>query len=378
MGLARTSDAAVEECTVQDLVALIGKQQTALQRTLSRHHIGKPRRETARSVVLAAVLYRLDTLSRLLRWNVQSIDPCLKRDLELLLERVGELVSDAEEVLRRPAGFDPFGRQARRRNPFLKLSYREAAWELVLELDCALLEVGDTQYLSDRLDQERQLDNRPETENRWSDLYDPEQLRELSEALRSEPPRPGVRNRVVEMLARLLQKRSDIDRGYRAQETLRVVRLIWTNWVLLGALAVGMALYGSLLFDNWRDRLVSAGLVLAPAALGGTLSRIRTLRDEPLVSRSGEQPRYRAAFVAQLLVSGTLGLILLGVAAMGFLPGLDPPPNPVPGQAPPPPGEHVLDGTNPIIFAVYAFLAGYSEPWTFNILQRALPSGGAI
>jgi hypothetical protein len=136
-----------------------------------------------------------------------------------------------------------------------------------------------------------------------------------------------------------------------------------------------MALYSSLLFDNWRDRLVSAGLVLAPAALGGTLSRIRTLRDEPLVSRSGEQPRYRAAFVAQLLVSGTLGLILLGVAAMGFLPGLDPPPDPVPGQAP---GEHVLDGSNPLIFAVYAFLAGYSEPWTFNILQRALPTGGAI
>jgi hypothetical protein len=221
MGLTRTSEAPVEERTVQDLVALIGKQQTALQRTLSRHHIGKPRRETARSVVLAAVLYRLDTLSRLLRWNVESIDPCLKHDLELLLGRVGELVSDAEEALSRPSGFDPFGRQARKRNPFLKLSYREAAWELVLELDCALLEVGDTQYLSDRLDQERQLDNRPETENRWSDLYDPEQLRELSEALRTEPPTPGVRNRVVEMLARLLQKRSDTDRGYRAQETLR-------------------------------------------------------------------------------------------------------------------------------------------------------------
>jgi hypothetical protein len=378
MKFARTSDKPVEECTVQDLVALIGEHQADLQRTLSRHHIGKPRRETARSVVLAAVLYRLDTLSRLLRWNVQSIDPCLKRDLVLLLGRVGELVSDAEQALSTPGGFDPFGRKERKRNPFVKLSYREAAWELVLELDCALLEVGDTQYLSDRLDQERQLDNRPETENRWSDLYDPEQLRQLHEELTSPSPTPGVRNRVVEMLARLLQKRSDTDRDYRAQETLRVVRLVWTNWVLLGALAVGMALFGSLLFDDWGDRLVSAGLVLAPAALGGTLSRIRTLRDEPLVSRSGEQPRYRAAFVAQLLVSGTLGLILLGLAAVGFLPGLEPPPPPADPSLAPPPGEHVLDGTSPLIFAVFAFFAGYSEPWTFNILQRALPSGGAI
>jgi len=357
MRLAKTSDAPDEECTIQDLVELIGQQQRVLQDALSRHHIGKPRRETARASVLAAVLYRLDTLSRLLRWSVRPIDPCLRNDLGQLLERVGGLVCDARE------------------NPFMQLSHREAAWELVLELDCALLEVGDTHYLLDRLEQERQLDNSKEAENRWSDLYDSDHLRELQDDLASESPTPDGPNRVVEMLARLLQARSDTDRAYRAQETLRVVRLRWTNWVLSGALVLGMVLFGFLLFDNWEHRLLSVGLVLAPAALGGTLSRIRTLRDEPLVSRSGEQPRYRAAFVAQLLVSGALGLILLGLAAMDFLPGLEPGQGENPGD---PLGQNVFEGNNPLIFAFYAFLAGYSEPWTFNILQRALPAGGAI
>jgi hypothetical protein len=161
----------------------------------------------------------------------------------------------------------------------------------------------------------------------------------------------------------------------KPRRELRVVRLRWTNWVLSGALVLGMVLFGFLLFDNWEHRFLGVGLVLAPAALGGTLSRIRTLRDEPLVSRSGEQPRYRAAFVAQLLVSGALGLILLGLAAMDFLPGLEPAQGEGPGA---PLGQNVFEGNNPLIFALYAFLAGYSEPWTFNILQRALPAGGAI
>jgi hypothetical protein len=97
MRLAKTSDAPDEKCTVQDLVELIGQQQRVLQDALSRHHIGKPRRETARASVLAAVLYRLDTLSRLLRWSVRPIDRCLRNDLGQLLERVGGLVCDARE-----------------------------------------------------------------------------------------------------------------------------------------------------------------------------------------------------------------------------------------------------------------------------------------
>jgi hypothetical protein len=58
--------------------------------------------------------------------------------------------------------------------------------------------------------------------------------------------------------------------------------------------------------------------------LGGTLGSVRSLREEPLVSRSGEQPRYRWAFYAQLLVAATFGLIVLALAVLERLPGFQP------------------------------------------------------
>jgi hypothetical protein len=186
-----------------------------------------------------------------------------------------------------------------------------------------------------------------------------------------------MRRQLVEMLARLQQVRSDSDRDYRTQETMRVVRLRWTGFILGGALLAGIMLYSTLLFDNWRQRLLGIGLALVPTALGGTLSRIRILRDEPIISRSGEQPRYRVAFVAQLLVSGTLGLILLGLVPLEILPGMQPVPQGA-QNVDQPLGQALWVEQNPFVFSLYAFVAGYSEPWTLNILQRALPYGGAI
>lgn len=383
---ASTPDAPAKDCTIRDLVDLIGTQQRTLQETLSQRRITKRRREMARCFVFAAILYRLDTLSRLLRWSVRPLDSCLAVDLKQLLERVEKLVSDtaAQAPQANPPRWRIFNRSDH--EPEYKrwrISHREAAWELVLELDCALLEVGDTDYLLSRLDQERQLDNDPEAKGRWSELYDSEQLHELQRELAatkavasgSSPSAPDLRNQIVEMLARLLQTRSDSDRDYRTQETMRVVRLRWTGFILGSALLVGIVLYSILLFDSWRQRLLSIGLALVPAALGGTLSRIRILRDEPIVSRSGEQPRYRVAFIAQLLVSGTLGLMLLGLVPLDILPGMQPAPQ---GTQNPELGQTLWIEQNPLVFSLYAFLAGYSEPWTFNILQRALPSGGAI
>jgi hypothetical protein len=380
-----TADAPAKESMIQDLVIQIGTQQQTLQETLSQRRITKRRREMARCFVFAAILYRLDTLSRLLRWGDRPPDSYLVADLKQLLERVEKLIQAPE--VNPPWWWRIFNRSDREPEyRHWRISHREAAWELVLELDCALLEVGDTDYLLSRLDQERQLDNDPEAKNRWSDFYDSEQLhtlqRELSgskaaasDSSPSAPPR--VRKQIVEMLARLLQSRSDSDRDYRTQETMRVVRLRWTGFILGGALLAGTLLYSILLFDSRGQRIQSIGLALVPAALGGTLSRIRILRDEPIVSRSGEQPRYRVAFIAQLLVSGSLGLLLLGLVPLEVLPGMQPAPQAAPNENPPL-GQALWVGQNPFVFSLYAFLAGYSEPWTFNILQRALPSGGAI
>jgi hypothetical protein len=96
------------------------------------------------------------------------------------------------------------------------------------------------------------------------------------------------------------------------------------------------------------------------------LGSVRKLRDEPLVSRSGEQPRYRWAFYAQLLVSGTLGLLILALAALQILP------------FPTDQNEINWRATETlVILSLYTFLAGFSEAFAFNFLNRFV-TGGAV
>jgi hypothetical protein len=157
------ADAPTKECTIEDLVNQIGIQQQNLQKTLSHRRITKRRREMARCFVFAAILYRLDTLSRLLRWRAHPPRPYLVADLKQLLERIEELVQPLKKLGQPPEADPPWWWRIFNRSDHepeyrhWRISHREAAWELVLELECALLEVGDTDYLLTRLAQERQL-----------------------------------------------------------------------------------------------------------------------------------------------------------------------------------------------------------------------------
>ena len=351
---------------LEELIEQTERQRQLVQSALRRFGIPKAWRETARLLVLGDLLSELATLSRLLRRTAPLPDSQLVANLKQTLARLQQLIEAAE-------GGSP-------KDGFYRHAYRETGWELVLELRLTLLELGDACYLATVVQEEQQLDQQrdrePEAKTVWSDLFDSAELHELLGALRGggeQSPtgtgQPAVRCQAVEMLTRLYQERSDADRKYRVQEMLRVARVRWTCWGL-GPAMLGLAvLYIFILnrdLPDWRAAVLLVGLALVPAALGGMLGTIRRLRQDPLVSRSGEQPRYRWAFVAQILISGTLGLIVLALAVLQILPAFQVDQN----------GEiNWLDSQNLVILSLYTFVAGFSEAFALNFLQRFVTSG---
>jgi hypothetical protein len=246
---------------------------------------------------------------------------------------------------------------------------------LVSELECALLEVGGEHYLKVCLEEERRRDGNADDDMRWSNFHDLEKLIDLQERLGKETAatREGrkLHSEVIELLARLYQARSDADREHRAQENLRVVRLRWTCRILTAALVVAAGLIAYRVADSWPQRLLAVALVVTPAVLGGTLGSVRSLRTEALPSRSGEQPRFRWAFIAQLLVSSTFGLLILVLAALGALPGVDTA-DPLLGTEGNPLLGIQANYDNYYALVIYSFLMGLSEPNTLHITERLL------
>lgn len=370
------------ETELQKLIEQIEGQRQEVQFSLRSFTIHKaPWREAARLLVLGALLSDLTTLSRLLRKAAPRPGRQLVADLGQSMARLEQLLTDAKQGYQGSPKEGSQG-QGSPKAGFYHHEYRETAWALVLELRLALLELSDTCYLVARLQEEQQWDRErdgpPDANKRWSDLYDPAELHELLGALRGDGERrpdgspygqSAVRSQAIEMLTRLYQERSDDDREHRAQEMLRVARVRGTCWVL-GPAMLGLAvLYSAVIPLNWGWEAVRlVGLALVPAAAGGALGSIRKLREERLESRSGEKARYMWVFAAQLLISGTLGLIVLALADLQILPGFQP------TQA----GTvDWQDDQNLVILSLYGFVAGFSEAFALNLLQRFM-TGGVI
>ena len=348
---------------VAELTEKTEQQAKAVQSALSRLEIRtSKRREAARCQVLGALLVQLTTLSRLLRRDWSTPDQRLLGSLKQSLEQLDDLISSAEGKPEKEG--------------FFRHAYRETAWALVLKVQCIVLELGDTSYVLACLQEEQLLDQDSEAENRWSARFESSKLYELVTALSSDGDIPAKAQReAIEMLARLYSARSEADREYRTQETLRVVRVRWVSRFLIGALVALAVLYGLIILpdtqslsDRWLDAMLVA-ITLASTILGGMLGSIRKLQEEPLVSRSGELPRYRWAFIAQILVSGALGLLVLAVATLTILPAF--------GLTPDNTQVDWRDSQNLTLLSLYAFLAGFSEAFAFDNLQRWV-SGGAV
>jgi hypothetical protein len=325
------------------LTSMLGQRQKQVQQVLTSPRPQSARQETEMRCVLGELLDHLGTMARLLPAERRLAGP-LEQRLLGFLDRLSDLL---------PA--DP-------KQPF----EQEAAQELSNELRCVLLEVAVqaacTDYLRARLDEERRREEGEQSELTWSDLFEMSELAALRNAMAS--GRPTLENaseatgRTVEMLTSLYQARSNLARERWAHDRLRDARLQWVaRWLLqllVGVvllLPVAFALSSSSNHPQWLENSILVVLVAVTGALGGALSGVRRLLGTPVLR--GELERFQSAFRAQLLVGGTLGLLSLLLFEVGSLPTFQ--------------AIRGFPAVAPL--AIYAFLAGFSEPFIFGIVQ---------
>jgi hypothetical protein len=149
----------------------------------------------------------------------------------------------------------------------------------------------------------------------------------------------------------LVLTKQAIDRRYRHERAKAAWRkeLLWLSslllWLLVPVLAVVTAEVksGDINFGWWE---VLAALALG--GFGGSLSGMRKLRDQ--LERLAQMDSFRAAVWAQLAAAAGLGLFALILFGAGVLPPIGSP--------------STWDGL------VYAFLAGFSEPFAIQAVMR--------
>jgi hypothetical protein len=319
--------------------------QEAIQQTLMALRAGSTRREVERRGVLGELLDHLATMARLLPTD-GAVSSTLEQRLCGSLERVEHLLPVDTK-----ASLD-----------------RETARELPHELRCMLLEVAADarrlDYLQARLDEEQRREQLGASTLRWSDLLDPDELPVLRDAL-AQPDSSSANadadrmaRRAVELLATLYQTRNRAEREQRAHDRVRDARLQWvTRWLLLllasaaTLLVLAFSLAASSRQVEWLQDAVRIALVLMVGGLGSALSGTRRLLGVVLLR--GELDRFQAAFRAQVLVGGTLGLVALLLYEVGSLPTF----------------QAIRGFPDVVPVVIYAFLAGFSEPFVLGVVQ---------
>jgi hypothetical protein len=325
------------------LMSRLGQRQEQVQQVLTSPRSQSARQETEMRCVLGELLDLLGTLARLLPAERRLAGP-LEQRLLGFLDRLGDLLP------------------AEPKQPF----DQEATQELSNELRCVLLEVAvkaaRPDYLRVRLDEEHQRETGEPSELRWSQLFETSELAALRNVMAPGGPTPenasDATSRTIEMLTTLYQARSNRERERWAHDRLRDARLQWVaRWLLqllvtvVILLTVAFALSSSSNHPQWLENGILVVLVAVTGALGGALSGVRRLLGTPLLR--GELERFQSAFRAQLLVGGTLGLLSLLLFEVGSLPTF----------------QAIRDFPAVAPLAIYAFLAGFSEPFIFGIVQ---------
>jgi hypothetical protein len=328
----------------RSVIVEVTRCQDAIQQTLMALRAGSTRREVERRGVLGELLDHLATMARLLPTD-GAVSSALEQRICGSLERVEHLLPVDTK-----ASLD-----------------RETARELPNELRCMLLELAADNrrldYLQARLDEEQRREQLGSSTLRWSDLLDPDELPVLRDALAqpdsSADAKPGrIARRAVELLATLYQARNRAEREQRAHDRVRDARLQWvTRWLLLllasaaALLVLAFSLAASSRQVEWLQDAVRIALVLMVGGLGSALSGTRRLLGVALLR--GELDRFQAAFRAQVLVGGTLGLVALLLYEVGSLPTF----------------QAIRGFPDVVPVVIYAFLAGFSEPFVLGVVQ---------
>lgn len=225
----------------------------------------------------------------------------------------------------------------------------EELWQLTCDVECLTIELADDRWLRRRLESE--ADPSPAERPHAND----------STGRNAATMSPGaeIGHRDLENYRyRLLDASRDRARSARrrrANEAVRAERLM-TAGVLAFPVAILTASFFSWAVSWPRGTesgpgyvFVRAALAVFAGALGGGLARLVRLRDAPLGTL--ESDRFRSAFIVQMMLGGAFGVVALVLVQLGALPSVG--------------NGGVVEMT-----ALYAFLAGWSEPFILGVLNR--------
>ena len=253
-----------------------------------------------------------------------------------------------------------------------------AAWEYAALLERLLLLLGDEKYIFARLVGEAKQDAGMKS-GTWDDYLAKDKLTNLITAYQAQNKVPAeTQTEAVEFLAFLYNKRSQYLRNQRAREELKADYL--NRLTIILALLLLLMLQGVYLTANneaaakiignyrmwiWslltlnftinlrEPQVLNAVIAAITGALGSTLSGFYKLRDE--TGGIATLRAFRSAMWAQPFVGAVIGVLLLmfiGSELLSFA------------------KLSINDGTKWMQFAIFSFIAGYSEPFFLGLVQR--------
>jgi hypothetical protein len=272
---------------------------------------------------------KLDALQRTLlvllakrRRETLQDDPELKKVLGLVHEYVEDVRrlrptsphgSDADVALARLIDVDE--RQLRE---------RDAAWAIADGLKRALVRLGNDEYRRERLMAE-------------------DRRRTAGDRAIVDLPRQDA----IEALLFQYQRRSDESRHREARRRIKARYLLHVGLLLtLLVPALFVAAVQSTDLEWW-----TIGEVALAGAVGATLSGLRRIRDE--LSAIEDLRTFRPAMLVQPLVGAAFALVIVMLLKAGLL-GLTLP----------------TGAAQPYALAVFAFVAGFSEPFVIGVVGR--------
>jgi hypothetical protein len=321
----------------EDSLKALRTEREAIQQLLL-HERGRRRRRSAGSSSSSTDVSNVDSTPRALR------DPELRKNLEIFAADI----SDVLDLERRAGVADKAGER------FAQLAEeprKALALETVLDarrsFEKLLIECGDLRLLQQRTAAEYAEDEA--TLPTWKKLYGAELPAILTDGLSGSPASADVYKAQREQrltrarLEQLVEARFSLYRPLRAR---RGLRLIYLRGVIGPIVIVTGVLFG--LAIALDDDVTTRAVLLAAAAgaAGASLSGLLKFRDE---MKLGSQVRdFWPFYLAQVLVGSVFGLLILLVAAAGWI---------------------NIDEEGAAIGAV-SFAAGFSEPFAVGVVAK--------
>jgi hypothetical protein len=229
-----------------------------------------------------------------------------------------------------------------------------AVWLIDHDLECALVELGHREHLLACLDHELHRDPSLDEPRRQLSRKEIIEFGKLWDQLSRNGDEQSIadgRARAVELLVERYRQRAHDGRHDVSREAVR--RQLLTLAAI--GLTVLVLVFAAFVIVAVGVRWWEVALVSSSAMLGSLLSGLRRLRDE--LQRIRDITAFRSAFLAQLAAGAGLGILALLLFRAGLLPVFR--------------AQGTEDDADiPATLAIYAFAAGFFEPFAIGAIQR--------